>query len=193
MRSIDKPVTPCVMSVARLRWACGFSLMELLVVLGLVALLAGMAVPSFSAVLLQRQVQSAAEALVADLRLARSEAIKRGAVVSVCSSRDGQTCSAPAVWREGWIVFADRNGSRQREPDEELIRVQERAPGLASVASTQPQNDKPIFNFQPTGWARSATQTLVFTPSSTAVLSRVVCVSNQGRPTLRPAGQTTCS
>lgn len=171
----------------------GFSLLELLVVFGLVAVLVGLAAPSFKALLVRRSLQTAAEALVADLRLARSEAIKRSALVAVCSSPDGAACSSTAAWHEGWIVFVDFDGNRKRDAGEELVRVQQRLPGLASIADAAPLNDKTIFTYHPTGWAKAAAQTFVFTPQSGSANVRVVCISSQGRPTLRPEGQSECS
>jgi type IV fimbrial biogenesis protein FimT len=138
-------------------------------------------------------VQHSAQALVADLRLARSEAVKRAHTVVMCSSLDGQACSASAAWLEGWIVFADRDGDRRLDAGEDLIRVQQRLTGLSAVASTKPQNDNAYFVYQPTGLAKAAAQTLVFTPQGRAVAPRVVCISNQGRPTLRPDGLSECS
>lgn len=170
----------------------GFTLLELLLVLGLLAGLATLALPSLSGFLLGRQLQSAAEALVADLRLARSEAIKRVSIVAVCASSDGLSCAGAAHWVEGWLVFVDRDGNRARDAGEELLRVQQRPLGLASLGSTAPANDRPIISYQPTGWAKAATQTLLFTARGGALV-RVVCISNQGRPVLRPQGQTACS
>lgn len=176
-----------------LRWRRAFSLLELMVVCALVAILAGQALPSMGTMLLRRSVQASAEALVADLRLARSEAIKRSTRVAVCSSADGLACSAGAAWREGWIVFIDRDDSRSRAADEELLRVRSAPAGLASVGSERPAHDHAIFSYHPTGWAKAASQTLVFMPQAGAAAARVVCISSQGRPRLRPEGVTRCS
>ena len=162
-------------------------------VCALVAIVAGQALPSMNTLLLRRTLQASADALVADLRLARSEAIKRSTRVAVCSSADGQACSRSAAWREGWIVFIDRDDSRSRGPDEELLRVRPAPAGLASVGSDQPANDNAIFSYHPTGWAKAASQTLVFKPQAGAAAARVVCVSGQGRPRLRPEGVSRCS
>lgn len=176
-----------------LRLQRGLSLMELLVVMGLVSVLAGLAVPALGSLLLKRQVESAAEALVSDLRLARSEAIRRAAVVTLCSSTDGTACSDDAAWSQGWLVFADTDANQQRESGEALIRVQATLPGVASVGSAQPLNDKAAFSFHPTGWARAASQTLLFRSTHAGTAPRVVCISNQGRPALRPASVVQCS
>lgn len=170
----------------------GFTLLESLVVVALLAGLAALALPSMGNYLPRRQVQAAAEALVADLRLARSEAIKRALVVGVCASSDGVNCAATAAWVEGWLVFVDRDGNRRRDAGEELLRVQQGPSGLASIASTAPANDKASISYQPTGWAKAASQTLLFTAQGGAA-QRLVCISSQGRPVLRPQGQAACS
>ena len=45
-----------------------------------------------------------ANTLVADLQLARSEAIKRNSTVRLCQSSDGATCANNANWGLGWLM-----------------------------------------------------------------------------------------
>lgn len=61
----------------------GFSLMEVMVVAAIVAIMAVLAVPSFSGMVQRQRVKNAADAVLSDLRWARSEAIKRGQDVRV--------------------------------------------------------------------------------------------------------------
>lgn len=61
----------------------GFSQLELIIVLGILAILVAMAVPSFQSTLERNAVIAAAEAMSNDLRWARSEAIKRGVQATV--------------------------------------------------------------------------------------------------------------
>lgn len=86
----------------------GFTLVEMLVVIGIAGVLAAIAIPGMRAFLQNQRASSAAGSLVISLSLARSEAIKedRGAAgVTVCASSDGATCDAAGVWRNGWIVL----------------------------------------------------------------------------------------
>jgi type IV fimbrial biogenesis protein FimT len=174
----------------------GFTLIELLIVVSLVALLASLAVPSFRSLLVNRTVQAAADSLMSDMRYARSEAVKRSARVSICQSANGTSCvTGSNAWVSGWIVFVDANGNGAVEAGDEIVRVQQALTSMASIASTTPSGDRRFFTYQPTGWAKSASQTFFFTPGGSVPpnSARLVCVSNQGRPGLKAVGATTCT
>lgn len=83
----------------------GFTLVELLVTIAMVAILAAIAIPSFTHTIQRDGVSSASNRLMADLDYARSEAATRGTYVSVCPSTDGTSCSGSAAWESGWIVY----------------------------------------------------------------------------------------
>lgn len=62
--------------------AAGFSLVELLVVVGILSILSALAAPSFSLMLANNQVRTGAEGILSGLQLARTEAIRRNTNVS---------------------------------------------------------------------------------------------------------------
>lgn len=173
----------------------GVTLMECLVALAIMGILSVLAVPSFRDLLARRTVLVTAEALVDDLRFARTEALKRGGQVSVCSSANGLACSQSAVWVEGWIVFVDGGNTAVVDGRDEILRVQTRQSGMASIASDPPGNDKSSFSFRPLGMASPASQSFKFTPVAPVPANgeRWVCMSSQGRPRLALAGATSCS
>lgn len=78
----------------------GFSLIELMTVVVIIAILAGFAAPSFSEMIKTQRVRAAAVDLYADLTLARSEAIKRGVQVSVVPT----DTATPKDWAKGWNI-----------------------------------------------------------------------------------------
>jgi type IV fimbrial biogenesis protein FimT len=84
----------------------GFTLVELMIVLVVMAVLLALAVPSFMDAALSSKLTSHANNLVASTNFARGEAIKRNAIVSMCVSTDGSTC-ASGGWEQGWIVMCD--------------------------------------------------------------------------------------
>lgn len=85
----------------------GFTLVELMIVIAIAAILASLAVPSFSSFINNTNQTSAFSQLQGDLNRARSEAIKRNARVLVCNSTTGTSCSADTDWSSGWVVCFD--------------------------------------------------------------------------------------
>jgi type IV fimbrial biogenesis protein FimT len=57
------------------------------------------------------------------MQYARSEALKEGQIVTICSSTDGATCGNTA-WDKGWIVFSDPNAAKTGAPGGQALRVQ---------------------------------------------------------------------
>ncbi|TNF61933.1 MAG: prepilin-type N-terminal cleavage/methylation domain-containing protein, partial [Burkholderiales bacterium] len=76
-----------------MRLQSGFTLIELMVTITVLAVLLGVGVPSFQATIQGNRITTAANDLVAALQYARSEAVRRGVNVTVCSSNDQSTCS----------------------------------------------------------------------------------------------------
>jgi prepilin-type N-terminal cleavage/methylation domain-containing protein len=64
----------------------GFTLVELMVVLGVLALIAGLAIPSWTAQLPHKRLLSAARELAGDIRLARAQAVSQNTPYFVCFS-----------------------------------------------------------------------------------------------------------
>lgn len=85
----------------------GFTLIELMVVIALVAILGAIAIPSYQSSIANNRVSAEVDRVAMDMSYARSEAVKRGIPVSVCPSTG---CAASSNWDQGWIVFQDDNG-----------------------------------------------------------------------------------
>lgn len=85
----------------------GFTLIELVVTVAVLSIVIGMAVPGFNAMIKRSQSQTLGRDILEALNYARSEAVKRGARVTICPSTDGLKCLNATNWAKGWMVFVD--------------------------------------------------------------------------------------
>ncbi len=89
----------------------GFTIIELMVVVALIAVLAGLAAPSFTDLLRRYRVDSVRETFAASVTLAREESIRLGTPIVIRRITGcGVTLSGNQDWSCGWRVFADLNG-----------------------------------------------------------------------------------
>jgi len=101
----------------------GFTLIELMVTLAVGVVILSIGVPAFLGMMSNNQAAGYANDLVGAMRLARSEAVKRGSDVTVCASNSDQTACSGTAWNNGWIVFTDDDGSNSLGEGEMIIKV----------------------------------------------------------------------
>ena len=125
----------------------GFTLLELMVTIVVVSIILGIGVPSFVRTFQTSRMAGATNDLIASIHLARSEAVKRRAPVTLCSSIDpfaaAPTCNLVGNFA-GWIVFvddADLDGNGQPDgniaidPGEVVLKVHQPFPQQITTRS----------------------------------------------------------
>ncbi len=113
----------------------GFTLIELMVTIAVLAIVVTIAAPSFTTMINNNRSIALGEELVTALNYARAEAVKRGDSVSVCASSDGATCTG--TWTQGWVVAdADDNVLRHWEAPNTgaAIAVTRNAAAITSIS-----------------------------------------------------------
>lgn len=129
----------------------GFTLVELLVVLAVMAILWAIAVPGYSQFMNFNRLVAATNDLVASLQLARSEAIRRGTRVTVCTSSApmdaAPACDASANWQQGWLVFVDGGTKGVLDGADSILRVH----GIVPQAAISATNFGDYVSYLPSG------------------------------------------
>lgn len=168
-------------------------------VVAVIAILTSLAAPSFIGLFQSNAVSSNVNAFMADVRFARSEAIRRGSTVIMCRSNAPETApacdggSGPGTngWVSGWIIFEDRDGSGGYNAGDEVLRVQ----GPITNIDTMVASNTNPFEFVATGRMRtiSSAKSLQFGSNMPVTRQRMVCVNSSGRARIAGDGNASCT
>lgn len=102
----------------------GFTLIEMMVVLTILAIFGSIAAPSFSSLVRSNRISGKTNNLSSAIRTAKSESIKQGKNFTLCASTDYEKCSNSNEWNTGWIIFPDEENKKEPTKSSEIILIQ---------------------------------------------------------------------
>lgn len=166
----------------------GFTLVELMVVLAMIAILATVAAPSMSRFSANQLIHNTANELMLSMQEARSHALSRNRPVTI-AQLDGD-------WKNGWQIFIDTNANgvldtgdkvlSTRTAMDEKIKIEDRSDENCSLKNT--------FTYQADGFLKGVSNGGVgITSDINGVGGRCVVVSRVGRPRIKELTNTTTS
>lgn len=186
----------------------GFTLIELMVTVSVLAIILGLGIPNLREFLVRNQASQIVTEFASDVARTRVEAINRNNCVSMCLSANTAsaltggtpTCAtAGSNWQAGWIIFSNPTCSAaQNNPTtsgSELIAV--RQSGLLTF-ELAPASGAALrrLTFDSRGTAAGVQKnlTLAYTPENTSSPHyRSVCLSSAGRIRIEQyAGVSAC-
>ena len=165
----------------------GVTLIELTVTLAVVAIVAGLGVPSFLRVLARHAIAAQADELQDAVRVGRNEAMKRGGPVVLCRTEPdnpGHCAGNGGSWQT-WLLFADLGRTGAFVFGDAIVREHVEVSRRLTVASNaasirfeatgiaHADVDNPVFTFSPAGMASNLN-------AGDLASQRLVCVNPRG-------------
>ena len=162
----------------------GFTALELLVTMAIIAILLATGVPAFKNYSWNLRMKTAMDLLQTDLNLARGLAVSHNIQTIICPATDSNDCSGQSTWQDGWIVFTDLNTDRHKQQGEPLLR-QAGATAMLNISSSGSRSN---LRFYPNGSAPGSNTTILFCDKRGAAFAGTITVSNSGRIRIRTNG-----
>lgn len=149
----------------------GFTLIELMVALAVLAILTGLAAPSFISMVRDNRLVTQTNEFIGALHLARAEAVKRNQDVVVCKSDDGENCDDTLTWADGWLVLV--NGGQ-------VLRVGKALDGDNAILASAGLEDRVTYSRR--GMASVEGGAWQFCDARGAASASAVILKPSGRP-----------
>jgi type IV fimbrial biogenesis protein FimT len=152
----------------------GTTLVELMVVVGILAILGTLGVPSFVSIVTNSRITAQTNKISGLIRYARLTAIEQEQLTVLCPAGDYSKCDND--WNGPKIVFIDSNHNNQREPQE---------PMLTSIPKSNKANQifsrNKLIKFYQSGITASPASVRICPSSKDEKYARLLTVSLQGK------------
>jgi len=158
----------------------GITLTELMIAVATLGILTSLAIPSLNHLRASNAMAASLNLFLAQLHLARSTAVARERHITLCPASSPAGCSGGGSdnWAGGYLIFADVNKNKERDPDENMLSFAHHAPPGIQIHSSRFRN-RISFLSQGRAWFSNAT--IYFCHVQYTDLSWKIIISNNGR------------
>lgn len=158
----------------------GFTLIEMMVVLVIIAIIFSIGIPSFDDLIKRNSVESLQMKLASAVSSARAEAAARNSVISLCPSNDAVSCSGS--WNDGWISFEDHDVDGALDSTEIVVDVYEHDSNYTFTATNSGGSAVTLISFSTQGYMQGTESTLfsICEPDSAVRYARGLFVNASG-------------
>jgi type IV fimbrial biogenesis protein FimT len=148
----------------------GFSLLELLLALLLIAIFTVLTMPNWHHLIAENQAAAEVREVIAALQLARNVAVTRGQNVTFCKSADHKACGGS--WHDGQIVLT-KGG--------EVLRVLATLPPNVTFSWQSSLGKDEALEFAPSGTTNGQQGSFYYCPRQAPDAARAIIINFNGR------------
>ena len=160
-----------------MRRQSGFTLIETVIALSVVAILAGIVVPSLQGAVASARTASTRATIYESWMKGAAHSTTTGANVILCPG-DSSGCRATTDWSQGWVVYADIDADGHRGTYDTLLQVAPALKGGIRMVSTQGRK-RVVFQADGSNAGSNITWTLCDSRGPTK--ASTIVASNAGR------------
>ena len=134
--------------------AGGFTLIELMITISIVAVIAMIGIPAMGDFILNNRIRSQSGNLMLQLTHARSEAMRTASRVTICPGQVSDVtgdpvCNGTTAWENGWVSFVDTNKDPEENSGEKPLLISTALDGNNTLRSAVFST---YISFSPNGW-----------------------------------------
>jgi len=158
----------------------GFTQIELMIAIAILAILTTVAVPAVGSFLQRNTLLGASNSMITSLNFTRSRAVTSNQRIIMCASSNihaaDPVCDGGNLWHNGWLIYHDVNSNSSRDSGEQILRVAELPDNIQASSGGRER-----FRFLANGTALGNTGTIRLCMPELDDRSYRVIIANTGR------------